>query len=338
MALWTPLDYRMIGEQECSLAVDDRPRLPAYDVLLGCLGYEERSSFAPLSLAGDARTLLASAFDDRQVLSFGTNADALSQAGFSIQVHADGDLRPWLAKEVVQRPVTPAPLTVGVDMSSFTRSRTAEVLLALCDVATERRLDVDLLYAPARFKPYVPLDETMTVAGPVAYELSGWPAPLERPVAGVLGLGYEPGRAVGVAEYLDADRLWGFIPAGVTNEYDAAVDSANDLFWVDPTTRRVRYNVLEPFRTFTKMESLTYGLSESHKVVVVPFGPKIFGAVAVLVGLLHPNVVSVWRVSSGDTNEPVDQSAEGLITHLGIRLGPVESDRLLAAEGPGPAA
>jgi hypothetical protein len=252
------------------------------------------------------------------------NKQELESAGFAIEVHADGELRNWLVKELLAPAKTASTsLRVAVDVSSFSRARLAEIMLALCDVAVQRELQVDFVYAPAVYKPASESDETITVARPVAYEFAGWPTAPESPLVGVIGLGYEPGRAVGTAEYLDADHLWGFVPTGVDDAFDRSVATANELFWVDPRTRGARYEVLQPFSTFAKLESLAYGLGATHRVVVVPFGPKIFSVCSMLVGLLHPSVVSVWRVSAGVPDAPVDQEPAGLMTSLRVRLAPL---------------
>jgi hypothetical protein len=300
------------------------------DLLVGCLGYEARSSYVPLQLAARASSRIASAFDSQQVLSFDSNRTALEAAEFAIEVHAEGEIRNWLAKELLGAtgPGTQA-VRVAVDVSSFSRVRLSEILLALCDAAAQRQLQVDLVYAPARYQPPSESDETITVARPVAYEFAGWPTSPESPLVGVIGLGYEPGRAVGTAEYLDADHLWGFVPTGVDSAFDQSVESANALFWVDPRTRQARYEVLSPFATFSKLESLVYGLGASHRVVIVPFGPKIFATCALLVGLLHPSVVSIWRVSAGVPDVPVEQTAAGVMTSLRLGLGPVRPKPLI---------
>jgi hypothetical protein len=323
MALWVDLDYRLIGEAECRINVDRRRAAERYDLLLACVGYEARSSYLPLKMAGYAARCIASAFDSNQTLSFPENLSRLSGARFDIHEHRDGEIRSWLFKQILDLPVEiEQPAAIAVDVSSFSRSRIAEIILALCDAGSQRELAADLFYAPSRYQKHEEGDETITIAEPVAYEVAGWPTAPELPVAGIVGLGYEPGRAVGIAEYLDADRLWGCVPTGTDSRYDESVEQANRLFWVDPRTRRVIYDVSDPFLTFVQLESLTYGLADTHRVVLVPFGPKIFAVCSLMVGLLYPATASVWRVSAGAPARPVNQWALGVSSMFSLRIAP----------------
>ena len=44
------------------------------------------------------------------------------------------------------------------------------------------------------------------------------------------------------------------------------------------------------------MEGLTYGLINDYNIVIVPMGPKIFSFFSLLLGLLYPGQLAIWRV------------------------------------------
>jgi hypothetical protein len=70
------------------------------------------------------------------------------------------------------------------------------------------------------------------------------------------------------------------------------------------------------------LESVVYGLLKSFNVIVLPFGPKIFTLCSLLVAGLHPTV-SVWRVSAGGAERPVNRRASGRITCLTVTFAPL---------------
>lgn len=325
MRLGKAIDYRQIGTAECRLGVEPLEALAdRYDAVVGVLGYEQRSAFVPTCLAERSDAHFATAFGTNEVLQYDHNRKALIRHNFEIQQQRPDELRVDLAKWLSELPDgNERAVRVALDVSSMSRARIGQALLAACDAAQHKSLVLDVLYAPAEYQAPPVASSTITIAEPVAYEFAGWPVEPELPMAAIIGLGYEVGRAIGMTEYLDADRVWGFVPVGGDARFAVDVEVVNRIFWEDQRVQRVPYPTLEPFRAFVQLESLVYGLGATHRVTVVPFGPKIFAVNALLTGLLHPDVCSVWRVSAGDLEPPRDQRAAGTIVGMTASLSPL---------------
>lgn len=308
------------------LKVTESSEVEEWDVLVGSVGFEARSSYVPLTWASKSRLRLASAFDTHKVLSYSENLAVLEKAGYEIEEHGELDIREWLYKRLadVQKP-SMEPLCVAVDTSSFSRGRLAQLLLGAIDLATSRPLVLDLAYAPADYSPPPTGDTAIKIFGPVATEFAGWAREQDMATSCVLGLGYEAERAVGALEYLEPIGAWAFTPSGVDARYDASVVLANKTVWdATPPPIRVDYRVDDPMWMFLELESLIFGLRNSTRPVLVPLGPKIFAAACLLVGVIHAPNVAVWRVSGGDSEEPFQRHAKGPIFALRASLAPLQ--------------
>lgn len=309
------------------VVVSASDHLQDWDVLVGAVGYEHRSRHVPLTWAMGSRIRLASAFDTHKELSYADNWAALADRGFDIEEHAEGEIRYWLYKRLLDVEARPdTPLRLAIDVSSFSRSRIAELVLAAADIATIRDVAIDFGYAPATFVLPVEADTVIEILGPVTPEFAGWTDEPETPTTCIIGLGYEPERAVGALEYLEPVGAWAFTPTGVDDRYDRCLEKANETVWdANPRPVRIVYGVDQPLWTFVQLESLVFGLKRMTRPVLVPFGPKIFAAMCLLVALSHQPETAVWRVSGGQSEQPVDRMAIGPVHHISALLRARES-------------
>jgi len=140
-------------------------------------------------------------------------------------------------------------------------------------------------------------------------------------LAAIIGTGYEYGRALGILEYLEPSAAWIFNPTGVDDKYDKALTRVNkDLYTLIPRSQVSHYNIDETLACFERIESLVFGLRERSRVLLCPFGPKIFALVCLLVAEIHRPKVTVWRVSGEQSEDPTDYVAAGPIIRLVARV------------------
>lgn len=137
--------------------------------------------------------------------------------------------------------------------------------------------------------------------------LEGWTLYPERPLSVVLGLGYEQDQAVGVVEYFDPSGAWAFIPHGADERFLADTTKSNKALWSFLEEKRhLQYYVNQPNLLYSELRGLTDVLSKQSRVIMVPAGPKIFSAIAILVALEIGDEVSLWRASAHESTEPSD--------------------------------
>lgn len=110
-----------------------------------------------------------------------------------------------------------------------------------------------------------------------------------------------------------------FRPTGVDERYDDAVSKANVGFNFGASSISVvEYNVLEPLHLFRNLLSIADGLVGPYRITFVPFGPKIFSAVSIIIGMIHFPNICVWRISLNELSAPRDVHPDGKVVGLTI--------------------
>lgn len=301
----------------------------SFDLLVFAIGYELRSRFVPTQIISRCNAGVGIRFGSHEEASFASNLEwAESQPGVAVvmacdEVSARRELRTALDTAFG---TGDAPIRIAVDASSLSRFLIALTLTELLERSRSRELDVRLLYAPAAFAPPPEDAGPVVTFGPVLDELTGIGDIQRGGLALVMGLGYEPNLALAAYQELDPVEAWLACPCGVENRYDDAVKSANrSLIPMVDDACVVPYRVDRPFDAFIKLENLVAGLLNDSTVVLLPFGPKIFATVMMLVALLHSPEVGVWRVSAEDLAPAADKDAAGSIFALDVSFARVTS-------------
>ena len=287
--------------------------MPArYDLAIATIGYEHRSSYFWRTAGSTAVSSFAFGFAQHEVLSFENNLDFYIKAGFSVH-RPDGTqyrtaVEAALLASAPDRDVT----RVVIDISSLTRDRIAVACECFEEHASKRAVEVDFVYYLAAFQRPGKRIKQNAYAGPVLPSFAGWWRYPELPVAAVIGLGYEEDKALGAVELLQIpEAIWTFTPESTVKEYDAELLIANsELLKRVPEDHRVTYTVEDPYRTYKGLAALRQSISDLYNVVLLPFGPKIFGLVSILVGLAGHHT-AVWRISAGIHAKPREAYAHG---------------------------
>lgn len=241
-------------------------------------------------------------------------------------------------------------LAICVDVSVMSRDMMALTFEAIWLLSKERSLSLHLRYSPTNF--YVPRDSAAPIsfAGSASPLLAGWRADSQAPVALILGLGFEGDRTIWASEILEPARTLIFAPLGYEQRFDDAMlrvnrplfeglfdvdwildqasnSDASDISEVDQETllqfvgkRLIPYNVGGVSELFVKLDAACFALLKEHRVIICPFGPKIFSAVSMLVALAHFPRIAVWRVSGNVVADPEDRAASGPVVRGAFRL------------------
>lgn len=290
------------------------------DLLIYAVGYEARSGFVAQNVETAKRIALV--FDKNKTLSFEANR-SLAESRDDLLI-SEGKIEGRLPIAVLKtleglRSRTlgsTSPMNVAIDVSSMTRAMMSKVLIGLVPLMEPRRLTLTLFYAPGEYQeppsPQAPFMDFGPVQG-----LEGWTCYPDHPISVILGLGYEVDQAIGAVEYLDPSGIWAFIPNGSDLRFRRRLEDANTNLWpiVDPR-HRLEYSVTNPFRLYAELRGLAEAVSKRSRVVVVPGGPKIFSALAILVKTEVGDEVSVWRASAHDFAEVRDVNPNGEIVRF----------------------
>lgn len=228
-------------------------------------------------------------------------------------------LKSWLAGR------TTAPL-VAIDVSCMSRPAMAHIIEAICCSTVSQPVRLALAYVIAAYSPpptWLPPNEDIK---PISDWFAGWPRDAAASTALVVGLGYERDKAEGACEYFDASETWVLVPRSPVVEYDEAV-ARNNVELLARSMRRSRaidYRVSHPCETFGQLASTVANIVPRMNPVLLPFGPKIFFAISLLMAAVYREV-GVWHVT-GDADLPrTAHASSGHFVGLQVELRPASS-------------
>ena len=285
-----------------------------FDIAFAVCGYETRAAYLARSATVQAANHIVLDYKCDGQLSYDANRAFYTTLPDHNFVPIDDRLDTSLASALAEASATledGVPLSIFIDISSCSRSVMAKLLLAIEDTNYER-IEITCAYALSAFDDPPDGELPSHISQPVVGDLSGWSDDLSKPPRAVIGIGFEPGRALGCMDYLEIPEVRLFMPLGVDGRFEAAVEAANATLIEEAGTRAVLpYHVLDPAATYEKMESLIFGLLARFRPVIIPLGPKIFAALAIVLAIRMLPRICVWRTSSGTIGEIVDRKASG---------------------------
>lgn len=294
-----------------------------FDLGIGVIGFEVRSSYAPVMFGESCKRRLALRYLTQQVRGFVRNEQAFKVQDFIIKDLAVGaehiSAERTVTEELSLIDSFSSPKII-VDISSMSRGVLAGVLAAVMS-SPHKKVEISFTYSVAEYeKPpseYPPLLEF----GAVHPFFGGAPLDPDKPTALVIGVGYEADRAISAFSQIDPEQTWVLLPASPDRRYNDAVARANrHLLTLSGNTRPIRFDVTDPVFLFEKLRALISGIRLDHRVVLIPSGPKIAALVSLLVAMdLHPDI-SVWRISSGPLEPIFHRRPTGKVVMLNVEL------------------
>lgn len=289
-----------------------------YDIAVAACGFESRSRFFFDTSGIRASRNIVTDYGHRHGVAYKENKRWFEAAGFERVNEDDTIFVSRLTQALSSSGVNGNFCRVIVDISSLTRARLASLLMCLwCH--DKRDVEIDFVYSLAKYYS-PPADVPIDHVGPVGPLFAGWTDAPELPTSAVFGLGFEPGKVLGAAEYLEAGDVFACIPDGPDPRFKRAVLKSNSALLGElGSDHVVNYSVGNPFDTFVWIEGLCSGLLRHSRPVLIPFGPKIFALNCMLVALVHAPQIMVLRVS-GFGSEDRDVHAAGQVYRTRARI------------------
>jgi hypothetical protein len=299
----------------------DRVRESSFDLLVAICGYETRATYVS-SAVTNAKQVLA--------LDYGSDLHAyrenrryfesIGAARIDLKANDAGEQFEGILGAIALNVEDEAPVRILFDVSSCSRRTMAEVMIAISNVLSAR-CDLSCVYALSDFDAPPSGELPSHISEPVVGTLSGWSEDLSKPPCAVIGLGFEPGRALGCIDYLEIPEIRLFLPHGPDVRFQDAVERANALLMSEAGTASVlHYDVMNPSDAFEKLESLLFGLMPTFRPVIIPLGPKIFSAISIALSIQLFPMVCVWRTSAGEDETASDRSASGAVSAFSVTL------------------
>lgn len=213
--------------------------------------------------------------------------------------------------------------TIAIDISCMSRPTMAAAFQAVLEAAKKRQLTLKVLYVLAEYSPpphKLPPNEDIC---PISDWFAGWSTNATASTSLVVGLGYERDKAIGACEYFDPSETWVFVPQSSIGEYELDVMSNNKelLNRARGRYRLTTYSVHRPTEAFGILATTVSQILPRMNPVLLPFGPKIFFALNLLVAAAYPEA-GVWHVT-GDSDLPdAEHQASHHIPAFEVELGP----------------
>lgn len=209
---------------------------------------------------------------------------------------------------------------IFVDVSCLSRIEMGGIFAALKEAAQLIEIRLSIGYCLARYSPppeaHNPSNRRVSPVHPI---FSGWTAAPHRPVDVVVSLGYEKGKALGAVEYLEPNRRWIFVPHSPESKFIKAVRKHNRELSSADGRVLIDYDVLKPRETYFSLLSLVVGLLSNARPVLLPFGPKIFFAVSLLVAI-SVEEAAVWHVDGDDDAATGVQQSSGHVVLMSCSI------------------
>ena len=193
---------------------------------------------------------------------------------------------------------------IALDISCMSRPTMASAFQAILKASGRKKIRLDVLYVLAEYTPppaRLPPNEDIR---PVNDWFAGWPTNVTASTSLVVGLGYERDKASGACEYFDASETWVFVPQSPIGDYQTTVEANNEVLLGRARRRDLsaNYRVERPTETFGLLASTVSRIVPKMNPVLLPFGPKIFFALSLLVASVYREA-GVWYIT-GDCEQP----------------------------------
>jgi hypothetical protein len=269
------------------------------DVFIHAVGFEKRARAAFSSVIDDSAEAISLLFPRESRFSFTDNVQFSRSRGSLLVEDFSNFFRTNFASHVeTLRDRLGRPPRIAVDISSMNRTMIAETLLSLLRIRTSLQ-SIELMYVPGKYQePKTEFPEIEQI-GAMIPELTGFSADPELPVGAIMGLGYEYGLAVGLINRLEPRLTVCFRAVGYDRRYEDACRRANlDFDFGYNATELGSYPLLDAMIAYRHLENVVFGMTKSYRVVIVPLGPKIFAALAVLLAIKNIGTVAIWRVAA----------------------------------------
>ncbi|TMP23750.1 transcription elongation factor GreB [Pseudoalteromonas rubra] len=205
-------------------------------------------------------------------------------------------------------------ITISLDISLIDRKTLAEIISIIGKATLNSPIQILLIYSLAKYTP--PSGEYVINSSvkPVSPFFSGWAQRPGLPTLSIVGLGYEKDKALGAVEYIESSDNFLFFPQSAEKEYSSDVEVMNEALIKSAKSKELmKYNVEQPTDTLYSLDSILSSVKNKYKVVLFPFGPKIFYALSLLAAIIHPEA-SVWYVSGecGDKDSSQDREISSM--------------------------
>lgn len=293
---------------------------PSDGIFVYAVGYERRSSHFLRS---------TETYAPNDVFAFDYGPDSSGLHSYDENLRIAGEKARFCSEslqklcQALEERINRGTASITLDVTSLDREKMALIIKFLFSLKSEVS-HVRFVYCPSEYRdPNFSL-ETVRSFAPVIPEFAGDVGEARRKIALILGVGYEYGRTIGAIEALEPEKIHAFMPVGTDPRFEDKIIKNNlDFEFLQNTDVLKQYSLAEIGSLYSALRSSVETEIAKRSVLILPLGPKIFAALAILIAMVkHPSVM-VWRHSSTSANRPDTTSnaeASGLICEFAFKF------------------
>lgn len=291
-----------------------------YDITIFGLGYESRAvHFLESFDSGLGRSFALGYTYHNELFSYEKNKEILEKRGSNVLEITDAELGGTLQQKLLPLIKTDT-VNVLVDLTSMSRHRVTSVIWFLLENLLPNST-LRLVYSPSKYLSPPENSAPVKYIGPAIKELSGSLGDLDYPTTCIATLGYEENKALGAINNIDPAGLWLIIPNSKQEQFKIDIFANNKALIESVRPENcLEIDIHDPKLIYRDLKSLLLGSLKSCRPLIIPLGPKIFAAIAVILANELKPLIPVWRVSSYEKEEPVDRKPSGDIIDLIIEI------------------
>lgn len=293
------------------------------DLLIATCGYETRSRFIAEESGAEYREIVAYTYPEHHIHAYDDSLAFFTKHGIVKNPSSTSDFRQLLRDDLGNTIQGNDAPHIAVDISSFCRDRLAVIVDLLSEMADQnpgRQIEVSFLYAFATFESHSSLAPTTVMVNDPLPGFQGWTSDPSKPVACLIGLGFEDKVALAALETLEPTRTVAFVAHNPDLRFSDRVARDNLQLLQDSGISVVEYVLSNMFDTLHLVEDVVFALRQQFRIALVTLGPKPFALASLLIGLDYRSEVAVWRVSANG-NDVQDRAASGTISGLSATFG-----------------
>ena len=283
-----------------------------FDLFILALGYEKRSVYLVEKYNISTNHKIAVAHLGKQrLLNRKKNEIFIRNNNFEI-IHASGEetFPIDIILNIIKKDEN-AVVKILIDYSCMTKVWYAGIINTITSLSFKcRKMEIYFSYTPAEFNALRRQKRARFINSVVHEGQKKLSA--AKPVALIIGLGLNN---------LRAEMLINSIKPAVI--YYLYADPANNIKYVQRVLRNnqeiiasseIRNLYCYPLNDLNKINNiltcLCLDLRLKYKIIIAPFGPKVFSLISILIANRYPDL-DVWRVSSGPDEPAIDRIPEG---------------------------
>jgi len=276
-------------------------RAEQFDVLIAASGYETRciELTSKMSIKKNAQKYVLAFKEKTKDSKRKANDKFFSKAGFhSITVSGEDKKELHVLLDKIFNRSREKEIKIFVDYSSMTKMWYAAIL----EYLMEKELPIDKIdiyfgYTPAKYVPprnVKHLKNASPIMGEETISTS------YKPIALVLGLGYEPQRAEFMVKKVQPNKIIILYPdPGFEMEYVGLIKKNNQkLVESLPPENIYCYSIRSLESIDSMLTSIALQLRLKYRIIIAPLGPKPFSLLSILLGIRYPDI-QIWRASAG---------------------------------------